>query len=280
MESLRGKTAVVTGAASGMGLAFGRRFGQAGMHVVLADIERTALDSAVSALRGEGISVQGVVTDVSSGASMEALLDGALTAFEQVNVVCLNAGVTGGTGRSWALSEADWQWTLGVNLWGVIHGIRVFVPHLLTHDDGHVVTTASIAGHLSSPYGSPYNVSKHGAVTITETLQLELEREKSTIGVTLLCPGFVNTNIIDSDRNRPTELGETVRDDRGSRWLEMSRRALANGKAPEEVANMVHDAVLAKQFYLFTDEMWNAPISQRHAEILERRPPTLGLPTR
>ena len=158
-----------------MGLAFANRFAAAGIRVVVADVEPAALQGAVAGLKAIGADAIGVVTDVASGSSMEALLAASLQAYGQVNIVCLNAGVTGGTGRIWSLTEADWQWTLGVNLWGVIHGIRVFVPHLISHGDGHVVTTASIAGHLSSPYGSPYNVSKHGAVTMTESLKLELK---------------------------------------------------------------------------------------------------------
>jgi NAD(P)-dependent dehydrogenase (short-subunit alcohol dehydrogenase family) len=280
MESLEGKTAVVTGGASGMGLAFAQRFGQAGMRVVVGDIERGALDAAVEGLKEAGIDALGVVTDVSSGSSMEALLSASLAAYDQLNVVCLNAGVAGAAGRSWALGVSDWEWTLGVNLWGVIHGIRVFVPHLLSHGDGHVVTTASIAGHLSAPYGAPYNVSKHGVVTMTESLAHELKLEGSTVGVTLLCPGFVSTNIGTSHRNRPDALGGAERDERGARWLDRAQRALAAGKPPAEVADLVHDAVLASQFYLFTDEIWDGPIAQRHAQIRERQPPTLGRPGR
>ncbi|MFN0088774.1 MAG: SDR family NAD(P)-dependent oxidoreductase [Acidimicrobiales bacterium] len=285
MDALVGRTAVVTGGASGMGLAFARRFGQAGMRVVCGDVEAAALDTAVAELRGEGIEATGVVTDVSSGAAMEALLAASLAAYDRVNVVCLNAGVGGGSGRSWTLTEADWAWTLNVNLWGVIHGVRVFVPHLVEHGDGHVVTTASIAGHVSGPYLAPYHVTKHGVVTLSEALYHELKRDGSGVGVTCLCPGFVATNIIDSERNRPAELRNPPREpsaeggrDRSRAAGDFARQALASGKAPAEVAELVHDAVLSGQFYLFTDDAWDAPIAARHRAIEERAAPSLTRP--
>ena len=285
MEQLEGRTAVVTGGASGMGRAFCDRFGRAGMKVVVADVEQGALDGAVGQLRGVGVEVLGVRCDVSKAEDHERVLAAALDAFGQVNVVCLNAGVGGGNGRAWTISLEDWSWTLDVNLWGVIHGVRTFVPHLLTHGDGHVVMTASIAGHVSSPFGAPYNVSKHGVATLAEGLYQELQREPSTIGVTCLCPGFVATNILDSARNRPGGRAERRSsegrgpDDGGSehggaRFAEIARRMVENGKPPAEVADLVHDAVLAGQFWLFTDEVWDEPIARRHREIEERSVPS------
>ena len=290
MENLKGRTAVVTGGASGMGRAFCERFAQAGMKIVMADIEQAALDQAAAALQANGAEVLALRCDVSKPEDHQAVLDAALQRFGAVNVVCLNAGVGGGNGRSWTLSLEDWRWTLDVNLWGVIHGIRTFVPHLLTHGDGHVVTTASIAGHTSSPFGAPYNVSKHAVVTVSETLYHELRKESSTVGVTCLCPGFVATNILDSNRNRPggppipastAEKGEErPREAGGSRFIEIARRMIDNGKPPAEVADLVHDAILSNQFWLFTDEVWDIPIERRHGEILERRAPTLPTPRR
>lgn len=278
MDTLDGKTAVVTGGASGMGRAFCERFARAGMKIVVADVERSALDIAVRTLQSTGADVIGIRGDVSNPEAHQELLAGALDAFGQVNVVCLNAGVGGENGKSWDLSIDDWKWTLDVNLWGVIHGVRTFVPHLVEHGDGHVVTTASIAGHTSSPYGAPYNVSKHGVVTLTETLYNELQREGSTVGVTCLCPGFVATNILESARNRPggPRRGGAERDRGGARFVEVVRRMIEQGKSPLEVADLVHDAILANQFWLFSDEVWDEPIARRHKEIGERRPPTFA----
>jgi NAD(P)-dependent dehydrogenase (short-subunit alcohol dehydrogenase family) len=280
MDTLQGKTAVVTGGASGMGKAFGQRFARAGMNVVVADIEAPALDAAVAELEDAGAKALGVRGDVSVAEDHDAVLAAALARFGRVNVVCLNAGVAGGNGRMWELSLDDWTWTLGVNLWGVIHGIRTFVPHLLEHGDGHVVTTASIAGHVSSPYGAPYNVAKHGVVTLAEGLYQELRREGSTVGVTCLCPGFVATNILDSARNRPggrpAPRAGSYRG--GSRFVEVAKRMVESGKPPAEVADLVHDAILANRFWLFTDEVWDEPIARRHREIEERAAPSSAAP--
>ncbi len=272
MQDLDGKTAVVTGGASGMGKAFCARFARAGMRVVAADIEEAALDAAVAELRDGGAEVRGVRCDVGVAGDHETLLREALAAYGRVHVVCLNAGVSGANGKSWSLSEDDWHWTLDVNLWGVIHGLRTFVPHLVEHDEGHVVTTASIAGHVSSPYGAPYNVSKHAVATLSETLHHELRREGSRVGVTCLCPGFVATRIVDSERNRPG-AATTERDRGGARFIEVARRLVEAGKDPAEVADQVHDAIVKDQFWLFTDTEWDAPIAARHREIERRSEP-------
>jgi len=293
MQTLEGRTAVVTGGASGMGRAFADRFARAGMKVVVADIEDGPRDAAVADIRAAGAEAIGVRCDVARAEDHAAVLTAAVDAFGAVNVVCLNAGVGGANGPSWQLTVDDWSWTLGVNLWGVIHGIRTFVPHLLTHGDGHVVTTASIAGHTSSPWGAPYNVSKHGVVTLSETLFHELKRSGAPgIGVTCLCPGFVATNILSSDRNRPggrpprptapaeVEGAGPGRDTGTSRFIDVVKRMIENGKPPDEVADLVHDAVLTDQFWLFTDEVWDEPIARRHAEIAQRLPPTVPAPRR
>ena len=284
MDTLDGKTAVVTGGASGMGRAFCSRFSRSGMRVVVADHDQTSLDTALDELRSEGADAIGVRCDVGRPEDHDAVLAAAIEAFDQVNVVCLNAGVGGANGPSWKISLDDWRWTLDVNLWGVIHGIRTFVPHLLEHGDGHVVTTASIAGHTSSPFGAPYNVTKHGVATLSETLYNELQKQESTVGVTCLCPGFVATNILDNtvrDRpERPQRTGSGERDRGTARFIEVARRMLESGKAPAEVAELVHDAILDNQFWLFTDDVWDEPIGRRNQEILERRPPTMPAPRR
>ncbi len=172
------------------------------MKVVLADVEQEPLDAARDELDAAGADVLAVRTDVSDGDQVDALAAATLEHFGAVHLVCNNAGVGGG-GLSWEASREDWDWVLGVNLWGVIHGIRAFVPHLVAQDEGHVVNTASIAGFAYGPMMGPYNASKAAVVAISETLKAELAMQGSKVGVSVLCPGWVNTRIHESDRNRP-----------------------------------------------------------------------------
>ena len=273
MNKLEGKTAVVTGAASGMGLAMARRFAVGGMNVVLADINESKLSDVVDEIRTTGGQAQGVVTDVSLEADNIQLLDFAVDTYGAADLVCLNAGVQGSIGRSWALSKDDYSWTLGILLDGVIHGVRTFVPEMVERDEGHVVLTASIAGHISSPFGAPYNVAKHGVATLAETLFHELKVEGSNVGVTCLCPGFVNTNIVNDTASRPAGSVGSAIDDRGDQMLELTQRVLSAGLDPEVVGQQVFDAVVNKQFWLFTDDNWDAPIMARANEVVTR-----GLP--
>ncbi|MBD53341.1 MAG: hypothetical protein CL450_08675 [Acidimicrobiaceae bacterium] len=273
MNKLEGKTAVVTGAASGMGLAMARRFAVGGMNVVLADINESKLSDVVDEIRTTGGQAQGIVTDVSLEADNIKLLDFAVDAYGTADLVCLNAGVQGSIGRSWALSKDDYSWTLGILLDGVIHGVRTFVPEMVERDEGHVVLTASIAGHISSPFGAPYNVAKHGVATLAETLFHELKVEGSNVGVTCLCPGFVNTNIVNDTASRPAGSVGSAIDDRGDQMLELTQRVLSAGLDPEVVGQQVFDAVVNKQFWLFTDDNWDAPIMARANEVVTR-----GLP--
>jgi NAD(P)-dependent dehydrogenase (short-subunit alcohol dehydrogenase family) len=281
VESLTGKTAVITGGASGMGRAFADRFAAAGMRVVLADIEQGALDAAVEELRATGATAIGVRTDVSSEADMRALADRAIAELGPVNVVCLNAGVAGGNGPIETLTAADWQWTLGVNLWGIIHGIGAFLPHLKEHGDGHVVITASIAGLTSFPGAAPYNTTKHAAVAIAETMFAELRDAGSTVGVSCLCPGIVQTRIMDSERNRPEELRRPhIPAEPTAEQMQMHKVVLdifGQAKPPHEVADLVHDAVLAKRFWVFTDEVYTPAIHDRLDSIRDAAdPPATG----
>jgi NAD(P)-dependent dehydrogenase (short-subunit alcohol dehydrogenase family) len=281
MESLQGKTAVVTGGASGMGRAFSERFAKAGMRVVLADIEAGALDAAIEELRDGGAEAIGVRTDVSSEADMRALAARAIAEYGAVHVVCLNAGVAGGNGPIETLTAADWQWTFGVNLWGIVHGVGAFLPHLKEHGDGHIVITASIAGLTSFPGAAPYNTTKHAAIAIAETMFAELRDAGSTVGVSCLCPGIVRTRIIDSERNRPEELRRPLvpaepTDDQ----LQMHKAVLevfGEAKPPREVADLVHDAVVDKRFWIFTDEVYTPSIVERLDSIRDRvDPPARG----
>jgi NAD(P)-dependent dehydrogenase (short-subunit alcohol dehydrogenase family) len=206
VKDLRDRTAVITGGASGIGRAMAGRFAAEGMKIVLADVEAEALDRAVEELRGRGAAAVGVRADVSRAGDVEAIAAEAERAFGPVHVLCNNAGVAAG-GPLWKLSEADWAWVLGVNLWGVVHGIRAFVPRMIEHGgEGHVVNTASVAGLAAGPWFGPYCASKHAVVAISETLHHELALTGSAIKVSVLCPGFVKTRIAESHRNRPADL--------------------------------------------------------------------------
>ncbi|HUP74279.1 MAG TPA: SDR family NAD(P)-dependent oxidoreductase [Acidimicrobiales bacterium] len=278
MRDLEGKTAVITGAASGMGRAFADRLARAGMRVVLADIEPAPLQAAVAELETQGATAIGVVIDVSSEHDMAALRTRSLEHFGAVDVVCLNAGVAGGTGPMETLTVGDWQWTLGVNLWGIIHGIHTFVPDLKRNDSGHVVITASIVGLTSFPNMGPYNVTKHSAVAIAETLFSELRDQGSSVGVSCLCPGVVHTNIITSERNRPEALRRTLLEpERTNEDIDRGRASyeiFLNAKPPHEVAELVHDAIVERRFWILTDEVFTPEINRRLDAIRDRADPT------
>ena len=279
MEQLDGKVAVVTGAASGIGRGTAEAFAREGMKVVLADIDEPALDKAVGELRDAGFTVAGVTTDVSNAADMSALAERTVAEFGGCHLVHLNAGVAAG-GPMWTLTERDWQWTLGVNLWGVIHGIRAFVPRFVEQGEGHVVNTASMAGLTSAPFIGPYNVSKHGVVTLSETLHKELSMLGHAVGVSVLCPGWVNTGIGESSRNRPAALQndetEGVGADLGELGSGALKAILEAGLQPAEVARCVVDAVKTNRFYVLTHQEWKAMIDLRFEDIREERPPSGG----
>ena len=278
MEDFTGKTAVVTGGGSGMGRAMALRWARAGMNVVVADVNDDTAAAVATEARALGVGALAVRTDVAQLDDNAALLDATLSEFGQANIVCLNAGVTGSAGRSWALTADDWDWSLGILLDGVIHGVRTFVPGLVEHDDGHVVVTASIAGHVASAFSAPYMVAKHGVAVLAETLFHELRSVRSNVGVTCLCPGFVNTNIIQAAKDLDGSAG-SPQDEMGQRWLDFSERALSTGLDPEVVGEQVFDAVKDNQFWLFTDTMWDEAIAKRAHEITNRLQPTVGQPS-
>ena len=252
MDDFEGRVAVVTGAASGIGLATATRFAQLGMRVVLADIEHDALDEAVSKLQAEGREVLGVATDVRQLDAIEHLAEKTLDAFGQVNVVHNNAGVVR-AGKLDELSIADWEWVLGVDLWSVIYGVKVFLPLIREAGEGHIINTASSAGLQSSPEIGPYNVAKFGVVALTETLALELRAERSAIGASVLCPGAIATRLTESGRNRPDAVAETET----NRRFESSAAKIVNeGHSPDSVAERIVEAIRAREFWILTHPDW------------------------
>jgi NAD(P)-dependent dehydrogenase (short-subunit alcohol dehydrogenase family) len=275
MQELRGKVAVVTSAASGIGNAVATRLAGEGMKVVLADIEEGPLADAEKVLADTGATVLAVPTDVTKGDQMDALAEKTYATFGTAHVVHNNAGVATG-GPMWTLTEADWQWVLGVNLWGVIHGVRAFVPRLVEQGEGHVVNTASMAGLTSAPMMGPYNVSKHGVVTLSETLAAELALHGSPVKVSVLCPGWVNTRINEADRNRPPELQPP--DGADTSLMDMGRQLLdgllKSGLQPSEVAGRVLDAIRDERFYILTHPEMTPMIQQRMEDIVQGRNPT------
>lgn len=257
MHIFQGHVAVITGAASGIGRGLAHRCVQEGMKVVLADIEPAALAETEAELRARGAAVLAVVTDVSRAGDVELLAQKALDAFGAIHLLCNNAGV--GVVRSvWESTLADWQWVLGVNLWGVIHGVRVCVPIMLRQDtECHIVNTASIAGLVVGPgSSSSYNVSKHGVVALSETLYYELAQRGAKVKVSVLCPGWVNTRIFDAERNRPVALRNdplTVPvDPEAEAVIQEGRQAAQQGMSPDQVAARVFRAIEDEQLYVFT----------------------------
>ena len=277
MDQLEGKVAVVTGAASGIGRALADRFAAERMKVVLADVETDALAAAEKELRDAGADVLAVTTDVSDAHSVDALARATVDAFGAAHVVCNNAGVGGG-GQMQTLTTADWEWVLGVNLWGVIHGIRAFLPILLEQDEAHVVNTASMAGLVGGPFMGPYNASKFAVVAISETLFKEMAMQGGTVGVSVLCPGWVNTNIADSERNRPEALrpagaDATAAAEASTGMRDMLRQMLSTGMAPADVAGRVVDAVRGRRFYVLTHPEMKPAIEARMRSILDEEDP-------
>lgn len=259
MKTFQGKTAVITGAASGFGLEFARIGAKLGMQLVLADVEQAALDAAAAELRGAGAQVLAQRTDVSQAASVEALAAATMQRFGAPALVFNNAGVFHG-GLIWEHSLHDWEWVLGVNLWGVAHGVRVFTPLMLEAArkdaayEGHIVNTASMAGLLSPPNMGLYNVSKHAVVALTETLYQDLRLVTDQVGCSVLCPYFVPTGINTSQRNRPAELAQEGGPTASQLIAQaMSDKAVGSGKvSAAQVAQGVFDAIASGTFYVYS----------------------------
>jgi NAD(P)-dependent dehydrogenase (short-subunit alcohol dehydrogenase family) len=275
MDNLQGKVAVITGGASGIGRAVSERAAAEGMKIVVADIEEGPMKEAEVHLSGSGTEVLGVVTDVADAASVRELRDRALDRFGAVHLVHNNAGIGLG-GPIWEVSEQDWRWILGVNLWGVIHGIATFVPLFLEQGEGHVVNTASIAGLTTAPFLGPYNATKQAVVAISETLFKDLQAVGAPVGVSVLCPGFVRTRIAESDRNRPQWAPD--REVGGGAELRSAIQGMVDGGIPPAtVADRVIDAVRTGTFYILTHPELTEAITARFDDIVQGRPPSATL---
>jgi NAD(P)-dependent dehydrogenase (short-subunit alcohol dehydrogenase family) len=274
MKEFKDRVAVVTGAASGIGRGMAERFAKEGMSVVLADVEEQALKQAEAEFLEKGFDVIGVLTDVSKPEELEKLADETLSAFGKVHVVCNNAGVAGSWGPTWENTLQDWQWIMGVNLWGVIHGVRTFLPIMLKQDEGgHIVNTASLAGLM--PGAGIYGVTKQAVVALSESLYNELKMMNAKIGVSVLCPGWVDTKIGDADRNRPAELTTShAPDPRQEVVSEIVRNFLKNGKSPAEIAGQVLEAIRDDQLYIITHPDMDFIFKERFDNIVNRRNPT------
>ncbi|MFX1393446.1 MAG: SDR family NAD(P)-dependent oxidoreductase [Promethearchaeota archaeon] len=282
MKNFKDKVAVITGAASGIGRGIANRAVIEGMKVVLADIEAEALSKAEKELKASGATVFSVITDVSKDEAIEALAQKTLDNFGEVHLLCNNAGV-GIPGIMWEYKLSDWKWIINVNLWGVIHGIRTFVPIMLKqNNECHIVNTASMAGLSSEgPGNGIYTITKHGVVALTETLSRELELSNSKIKASVLCPGFVNTRVVNSERNRPKELCEPDFEPtlekfikihpKYEQFVKMFIKAIETGISPDKVGDIVFQAIKDDYLYILTDTrlMFKKMVKDRMDGILQ-----------
>ena len=267
MDQFKGKTAFVTGGASGIGFGLCRAFGRRGMNVAIADVEAAACAQAVETLRSEGIPVIGVTCDVSDRESLAAAAAKTFSAFGNVHILCNNAGVSR-AGPIETITPSDWDWVIGVNLRGLVHGLQIFVPHMKAHgEEGHIANTASMNGVVGAPLAGPYCATKFAAVGISEVLAAELAG--SPIGVSVLCPSWVKT---DNGRNRPAHFGGPISLDIDGGNAERNKRyaaALANGLDPAYVAELVCEAIEARRLYVFTHADRRNDIERRFEAMME-----------
>lgn len=276
MQTFKDRVAVVTGAASGIGLAMAQRFAAEGMKLVVADIENGTLQVAAAGLRERGVPVLAHVLDVSKPDQVEGLAKATYEEYGAAHVICNNAGVEV-IGAAWEHTLADWEWVIGVNLWGVIHGVRAFVPRMIAGgEEGHIVNTASMAGLTTAPFMSVYDVTKHGVVALSESLYKDFLATEQKLRVSVVCPGLINTNIMRSARNRPADLA-----DGGSfsakalQFRQGLSASLAGGYDPSVVAEQVFEGVRDEKFYVVPSQIKEG-IKRRCEDVVGERNPALG----
>ncbi len=249
---VQGKTAVITGGGSGIGRGIARCLAANGMNIVVADIEQAPLDEVVAELEAAGTAAIGVRADVSDLSQVQALADAAVGRFDSVEVLCNNAGV----GLSAPIAQTsieDWRWTLDIDLWGPIHGVHVFLPLMDAQGEGHINSTASMAGLYCTPSLGAYNVAKHGVVALMATLERDLRLANSKVRASVLCPGPIDTNIVDSQRNRePASAAEHIETEAGEKFWNLLTRSLAEGMDPDDVGPLILDAVVNQRFWILT----------------------------
>ena len=273
LNELGGKVAAVTGAASGLGRAMALAFASEGMHLALADVDEAGLTQTGKDVGASGTKSFSMRADVSKAAEVEAFAEKCAGELGAIHLVCNNAGVAL-SGPVWETSEAEWQWILGVNLLGVVHGVRAFAPRLIAQDEGHIVNTASVAGLISPPGMGAYCVSKHAVVTLSEALHHDLRERGSNVGVSVLCPAYVPTGIADSERNQPP--GFSVAEKSKERLAKEAglRKAVAAGKlSADDVARSVVAAVKENRFYVLTHPGIKGAVRARMEDVLEERAP-------
>lgn len=273
MKKFDGRTAVITGAASGIGLALAERFAQAGMNVVLGDVDTAALEAALAGFDARQQPALAVRVDVAIRDSLKELLRRSVEQFGNVHVLCNNAGVISDSENRpiWEIDAADWEWVLAVNFEGVLYGLQEFVPHMLAHgEEGHIVNTASVSA--LTPASSPYGVSKHAVLALSEGLHRDLDAARSLIGASVLCPGVVRTNIASAERNRPVEFGSgsVNREARGELTWRIER-----GMSPTDVAQVVLESIRDERFYILPHRSWDDAVLARVQAILDRRVPVV-----
>lgn len=276
MKFFKNKVAVITGGASGLGRAMAYRFAEAGMRIVIADIEAKTIEETLDFFRMQSFEAVGEVCDVSQPGDVENLAQATMDHFGSVDILCNNAGVSA-SGRAWEHTKEEWEWAIGVNVWGVINGIRTFTPLMLDQNtEGHIINTASVAGLLSLPQMSLYCLTKHSVVTLTESLYHDLREVDSKLSCSVLCPAYVPTKISDSERNRPSHLKDKrIKTEENLRMEEKLKYAVEAGKiSAKNVAELVFEAVLSDKFYILSHPRIKPTVETRLWDVLQDRQPT------
>lgn len=279
MDEFNGRVGVITGAASGIGRAMAVAFAAEGMHLALADVDVVGLEETAELARAEGVEAVAVRTDVSDPVQVEALAQRTIDEFGDLHLACNNAGVSAG-GLTWEVDLDTWHWVMGVNLFGVIHGVRSFTPRIIASGGGHIVNTASMAGFTSPPGMSPYNVSKHAIVSLSEAMAVELSMTNPEVGISVLCPGWVRTRIHESERNRPVSPADPLEesaDPAVAAMREFVAGLIDGGLDPAEVAAQVLDAVRHRRPWILTHPDWMSAVTERAERIVAGEPAPISI---